>query len=367
MCLDEVRIKQVFVGLDPQHPRLVFDREGRGVDGREFRQQDVVLEELGPLVGQTDEFIDVLVEKLLDLVLVAKRIVQLLNELLRVVVHRVAAKHREAVFPVFEAHLVKEFGKDHAERTESVATVGSKQFGFRFKDLLVHVEDHALVLPVLLEPLLVLLLEEAVLHDGNLVRVPFKLEEKVHAEGPQVARHIHDQFVEDPGVAPRRLILLLQLLNQLEETSQVNSKQTPAVFDFKEELLGEVGKVNFAGTIKDLGIEHLVKVSDYGPTLTLNFAPCLLSDGFFGKLARLSGLEKVWHRLVRCLVKVRSQSEVDDLRHWCLLKIFLHQRLAAGVVQAGDCVQNRLVGLDKLIKREDILGEGCLALIRLAH
>ena len=183
------------------------------------------------------------------------------------------------------------------------------------------------------------------------------MEEKVDAQGTQVARHVHDELVEDPRIASYHFILLLQLLDQLEIAGQIYSKKTSAVSDLEKELFCEVLELSLVRCIKDLSIEHLVEVGDYGPAESFNLAPRVLLNGLFNKLARFSRLEKSWHFFRRCLLQIGPQGEVNDLGDWCLLEILLHHGLSPGVVHAGDRIQDRLVCRDKLIEREYIFGE----------
>ena len=169
MALHEVWIQQVLVGLNAQHACLVFNRERRRIDLTQLGQQDVVLQEFWPLLGEVDKLREVFPLKLLDLVLLTVRVIEFLDELLGVIVDRVASQHGQAVHKLVKIHLVEELCEDHAQRAQSVATLHPKQLRSHLEHVPVHFENHALVLQVLFESLLVLSLEQAVLADGHLV------------------------------------------------------------------------------------------------------------------------------------------------------------------------------------------------------
>ena len=121
VILDELRVDQVLVRLNLEHARLVVDRIVGRVDRRQFVEQHVVLEELWPVLGQADELLDVLVYDCLDLVLLTVVVIELLDELLRVPVDRVAAEHFETKDAILEAHFVVELGENDAQRAERIA------------------------------------------------------------------------------------------------------------------------------------------------------------------------------------------------------------------------------------------------------
>ena len=89
-------------------------------------------------------------------------VIQLLDELLSVPVDRITAKHLEAEDAILEAHLVEELGEDDAQRAQRVAGSHLEYLWVASEDLFVHLEDHSLVLSLLLDPLFILTLEQAV-------------------------------------------------------------------------------------------------------------------------------------------------------------------------------------------------------------